>query len=93
MYFNILFAHLYLKFILVKAEFYFAKSPIFIKAQNQNSGTTGHFEWFSSMPFGSSMCPFQNRKFNTSGIVQGIFKSGQGVKIRKIQPTLNNNGR
>ena len=78
------------KCILVKREFYFAfrqhllaELPMFIKAQKQNFGTKSHFEWFSSMLPGSSMCPFQNIKFNTSGMLQSIFESGQGVKKKK----------
>lgn len=42
-----------------------------------------HFEWFSSMLPDNSMCPFQNSEFNTSGMLQDIFESGQGVKERK----------
>ncbi|XP_077724724.1 uncharacterized protein LOC144295922 [Canis aureus] len=34
--------------------------------------------------------PVANREFNTSGMLQDIFKSGKGVKKKKIQPTLNN---
>lgn len=63
---------------------------MFIKAQNQNSGTTGHCEWFSSMPLGSTTCPFGNREFNTSGMLQDIFKSGQGVEKKIIKENTAN---
>lgn len=56
---------------------------MFIKAQNQNSGTTGHWEWFNSMPLGSTMCPLRNKEFNTSGILQDIFNTGQGLEKKK----------
>lgn len=57
-----------------------AKLLMFIKAENQNSGTTSHSERFSSMPPGSTMCPFQNSEFNTSGMLQDI---GQGTEEKE----------